>query len=295
MAASPPLVAVASTCWHGAPRLAWPAQEAEDWKEAVERLRAITEKDMWRNDLDAFEQVGLALLCAPGPVDREGTPVHASNARLALTVWHASRHSGCWSRCPLGFQPGYPPSSLCPASPQALGEHEDEEAHKEAQLARQQAKARAGQKAAAKKAVSKGKGKRNQWSDDEGDELSDSSAAGEWGRRYGRLRCCISLEQRCLREPLARNCAVRPTIRLLPLPVANPHALQRMTTLKTMSDRRSRRHPVSVPPPPPRLRPLRPRSACRPASRRAAPRWAAASARRRARASLLRPRRRRRW
>ncbi|KAL4420378.1 hypothetical protein ABPG77_002318 [Micractinium sp. CCAP 211/92] len=31
-------------------------QEAEDWKETVERLRATTEKDMWRSDLDAFEQ-----------------------------------------------------------------------------------------------------------------------------------------------------------------------------------------------------------------------------------------------
>lgn len=32
--------------------------EAGEWKAAVERLRATTEKDMWRADLDAFEGVG---------------------------------------------------------------------------------------------------------------------------------------------------------------------------------------------------------------------------------------------
>ena len=32
-------------------------QEADDWKETVERLRGTTEKDMWRTDLDAFEIV----------------------------------------------------------------------------------------------------------------------------------------------------------------------------------------------------------------------------------------------
>jgi DNA topoisomerase-2 len=32
--------------------------EAEDWKATVERLRATTEKEMWRADLQAFELVG---------------------------------------------------------------------------------------------------------------------------------------------------------------------------------------------------------------------------------------------
>ena len=34
-----------------------PPQEADDWKETVERLRGTTEKDMWRADLEAFEIV----------------------------------------------------------------------------------------------------------------------------------------------------------------------------------------------------------------------------------------------
>lgn len=33
------------------------AQEADDWRQEVERLRATTEKDMWRGDLDTFETV----------------------------------------------------------------------------------------------------------------------------------------------------------------------------------------------------------------------------------------------
>ena len=32
--------------------------EADEWKQTVERLRATTEKAMWRDDLDAFELVG---------------------------------------------------------------------------------------------------------------------------------------------------------------------------------------------------------------------------------------------
>lgn len=44
-------------CWLAPSAGPRPVQEAEDWKETVERLRATTEKDMWRSDLDAFEQV----------------------------------------------------------------------------------------------------------------------------------------------------------------------------------------------------------------------------------------------
>lgn len=38
--------------------------ESEDWQATVQRLRATTEKDMWRSDLDAFEMV--RLVCPRG-------------------------------------------------------------------------------------------------------------------------------------------------------------------------------------------------------------------------------------
>ena len=42
-------------------------QEADEWRQTVERLRATTEKEMWRTDLEAFELVGdlAALECVP--------------------------------------------------------------------------------------------------------------------------------------------------------------------------------------------------------------------------------------
>lgn len=78
---------------------------------------------------------------------------------------------------------------------QALEGHEEEAARKAAQLGRQQAKARASQKAAAKKAAAKGKGKRNQWSDEEEDELSDSSEGGEQAVHMGGALACRHTQQ----------------------------------------------------------------------------------------------------
>ena len=69
-------------------------QEADDWKQTVERLRATTEKDMWRADLDEFEQVGPVRVCAwctSCVCKQEGLPCSAVLCALRAAACHPGR------------------------------------------------------------------------------------------------------------------------------------------------------------------------------------------------------------
>lgn len=94
-------------------------------------------------------------------------------------LFHAQTTGSKLIRLVMPLPPLTPPPPL-----QALDQFEEAEARKDSQLVRQQARAQKAQKAAAKKAAGKGKGKRNQWSDDSEEELSDS----EGGLGGGGLR-----------------------------------------------------------------------------------------------------------